>query len=203
MVNARRYSFAIEDREILTWPDHIAIEIFNPQPVMGLVRFDDTAVYHPRLIDHVLDLETDAEMTQSLEGGANRIENLQDWEIVEADLVNARALKLCNSLMNSDRGRITSAYGLVLREGAYLPPRSPDNAVASVTYLLDTDEPDPANGSNGRLSFTHRELQGWTAGEPEKIVPGVMMAYPATMLTAVLPYTGQRPRVLLNWHIAV
>lgn len=203
MPNARWYSFGVGDREILTWPDHVAIEIFNSQPVMGLVRFDDTNFYHPRLIEYILGLEADSDFTRPIEGGANQVNELQDWDIVEADLVNARALKLCNSLMNSDKGQIVSAYALVFRNGDYLPPRNPENAVASVTYLVDPGDAEPGSGSSGRLSFTHRHLEEWTAKEPQNMAPGVMLAYPAGMLSTVLPYAGQRPRILLNWHIVV
>lgn len=199
-INARYYAFKLGDQEILTWPDHIAIELFNRQPVMGLVRFRDSDAYHPRLLDYLSELQTDGEFSQTVEGGASKVNDLQDWDIPEADLITMRATKLCGDMMHCDKIRMTSAYGLILRQGNYLPPQVPDNAVASVCYVVDPGEVDPANGSSGKLSFTHRHLPGYTGQPPDPVTAGMMIAFPADMSSAALPYTGGRQRVLLYWH---
>jgi hypothetical protein len=198
--NARHYSFKLGEHEILTWPEHIAIELFNSQPTMGLVRFGDGDAYHPRLLSHILELEAESEFTQTVEGGAIKVNDLQDWDIVEADFITLRATKLCGDMMHSDKIRITSAYGLILRQGNYLPPQVSENAVASILYVVDPGEADPANGSSGKLSFTHQRLPGYTGHPPDPVTAGTMVAFPADMLSAALPYTGDRPRVLLYWH---
>lgn len=204
IINARHYAFSVGGQEVLTWPEHIAIDLFNQQPVMGAVRFSDGAAYHPRLVQQVMTLQAEGEMARRLEGGAVRIDDLQDWDIIEADLISLRAVKLCSDMMHSERVRIASAYGLVVQQGNYVPPQLPDDeaVVASVVYVVDAGETDPANGSSGKLSFTHRHLDGYTAQAPEPLTPGLMLAFPADMLSAALPYTGKRPRVLLYWHIA-
>lgn len=203
IINARHYAFKLGDQEILTWPEHIAIELFNQQPVMGAVRFTDGAAYHPRLLEHVMTLQAEGEMIQTLQGGAVRVDDLQAWDIVEADLITLRALKLCGDMMHSERVRIASAYGIVVGKDSYLPPQVPDEtAVASVVYIVDAGEMDANNGSSGKLSFTHRHLDGYTARSPEPVTSGLMLAFPADMLSTGLPYTGNHPRVLLYWHMA-
>jgi hypothetical protein len=201
LINARNYSFKLRDREIFTWPEQTAIRIFHQKPVMGLVHFTDTDAYHPQLIQYTLELEKDSDFTQPTEGGAKQVNALQDWDIVEADLINARALKLCGDMMHSEKVQVSSAYAVVFREGDHLPPKRPEKAEASVIYILDPGDEDPENGSSGRLSFTHKSIAGYTAGEPEPATAGVMLAFPADMLSATLPYTGTRPRILLVWHI--
>ncbi len=201
LINARNYSFKLRDREIFTWPEQTAIQIFNQQPVMGLVHFTDTDAYHPQLIQYTLDLEKDSDLSHPIKGGAKQVNALQDWDVVEADLVNARAVKLCADMMHSEKVQVSSAYALVFREGDYLPPKSAERAEASVIYLLDPGDEDPGNGSSGRLSFTHKSLAGYTVGEPKPATAGVMLAIPADMLSATLPYTGTCPRILLIWHM--
>ncbi|MCP5425977.1 MAG: hypothetical protein H6970_13060 [Gammaproteobacteria bacterium] len=202
LINANRHAFQVGDSELITWPERTAIEIFHQQPVMGLVRFHDTAAYHSTLSDYITRQAADPRAARPLPGGAYRLDGLLEWPLAEAELINTRALKLCMDLMHSERCRIDDAYALLLGERAYLPLQEPGMAVASVVYLLEPGEADPATG-NGRLSFTHRQLGLSPVQAPAHLAPGTLIAHPAAMRLAALPYSGQIPRILLIWHIAL
>jgi len=197
LINAHRYTFKLNSGEVITWPERTVIELFHQQPTLGLVHFHDTELYHPALRDQVLARVADS--NQKLRGGPCQISELQAWNTLEAELISTRALKLCSDLMHSERCRIVSAYALAFGETDYLPPQQPEQATASVVYVLEPGDAKPAS-SNGRLSFT-RPGTNQIVQAPERMTAGTFIAHPADMQLAALPYTGQQPRLLLIWHI--
>ncbi|MEE4376763.1 MAG: hypothetical protein V2J55_04515 [Candidatus Competibacteraceae bacterium] len=197
LINAHRYTFKLNSGEVITWPKRTVIELFHRQPTLGLVRFHDMDLYHPSLSDQVLQRAADSK--RKIKGGPSQIDELHAWNTPEAELISTRALKLCSDLMHSERCRIVSAYAMIFGETDYLPPQKPEQATASVVYVLEPGDADPA-GSNGRLCFT-RPGTNQTVQAPERVTAGTFLAHPADMQLAALPYTGQHPRVLLIWHI--
>ncbi|MEZ5582467.1 MAG: hypothetical protein R3F37_06700 [Candidatus Competibacteraceae bacterium] len=197
LINAHRHTFKFTHGEVITWPERTVIELFHRQPTMGLVRFHDKELYHPQLSAQVLQRATDS--SQKITGGPGRIDGLHTWNTPEAELISTRALKLCSDLMHSDRCRIASSYALVIGETDYLPPQQPERATASVVYLLEPGDADPA-GSNGRLSF-NRPGTNLAVQAPARVTTGTFIAHPADMQLAALPYSGKGERLLLIWHI--
>lgn len=181
---------ALEDGQILAWPEHLSIDLVHSRPTIGRVRFDDTERYHPALLselDHAVD---DRVRTAPRAGGHTRIEEFDAWDFPAAELVRLRAVKLCRALMNTNAIALASADMLVIRNGQHVPAHQPEGAIAALTYVL---------AGRGAFAFQHGSLGEFRFAVPEDTRAGDCFAAPASMILTVPPVASDEPLILVSF----
>jgi hypothetical protein len=112
-------------------------------------------------------------------------------------------------MLNCSHGFVDDCWANVYRNGDYCMPHSHLRSVASVVYMVDLGDEDPAHPLSGRFYFADPRLHISCETERDRmtrlVIPdlkaGSMIVFPGAMVHAVNPYTGQRPRITMSWNI--
>jgi hypothetical protein len=203
-------TISIQGKSKPVWPERQHVEIFNTRPHMLVTEWQDTADYHPRLIEHLLEREQSGELVHRMEIGGSKIRNVHEWGIPEADLVYERVLALYRHVMGQD-AMIDLSWANIYRKGDYLSPHSHDISQAAVVYMLDPGEPRTGQHPfSGSLVFTDPRLEACCPKQADcvnkevgvEMKPGTMMMFPAPLVHFVHPYMGERPRITIAFNIS-
>ena len=97
------HSIEIDGKTIEIWPDGLEIEGWL-EPVVNVVKFDDTEDFHRGLIAKIRDLEDDATFTKKYDHyiGNSKIFLLDQWSCPEADHIHGRAIALFKRVLDGD-----------------------------------------------------------------------------------------------------
>ena len=208
---AKRDGLALGARHLDVWPADQQLG-FADESIRGTV-FRDTTDYHPALIERILDLEKqkwNEDKPGSRILGGRKVHHIDQWEIPEADFINARAEAMFRQTLNSTQSHIDLSWANIYRRGDYVGPHSHRLSVASVVYCVDLGDPDPDDPHSGRLYFADPRLEICCNEQPGFMTTpffpiteaGAMLIWPAEVVHCVTPYMGERPRITLAWTIS-
>ncbi len=207
---AEARSVEIGREAIEIWPDGLEIQGWL-EPVVNVVQFDDTEVFHPGLIAKMRDLEDDATFTKKYDRyiGSSKIFHLDQWGCPEADLIHGRAIALFKRVFDSDEAVVDLSWTSVYRDGDYCIPHSHVRATASIVYFLDLGTDYPDGPGRGRFYFADPGLKICCQNEPQAMTTpcgpktrnGMMIIFPGKLVHFVDAYTEPGTRLTLSWNI--
>ncbi len=146
------HSVEIGGKAIEIWPAGLEIVDWL-EPVIKIVQFDDTEVFHRGLIAKIRDLEDDATFTKKYDNyiGSSKIYHLDQWGCPEADLIHERAIELFKRALGCDEAVVDLSWTSVYRDGDYCMAHSHVRATASIVYFLDLGTDNPEGPGHGRF----------------------------------------------------
>lgn len=193
-----------------SWPSDQKVERWQDSPVF-VARFRDTGTYHGGLVERILELEQDPELTKTWDRGAGsaKVYNVDQWACAEADLVHARALAFFKKVFRTDEVFVDLSWATIYRNGDGCVPHSHLRTLASLVYFLDLGESDPENRLSGQFLFVDPRMKLCCQHEPGRMTTpgaptlseGTMIMFPGDAVHYVAPYTGTRPRITLSWNL--
>jgi len=199
----------IAKQSIRIWPSRKIIEDRDGQAIKSTF-FQDHALYHPRLVDWLIDTHTKTDGSEYLFPGAcgSKIRDIHNWPLPEARLIQARALELFRRVTGKTSAITDTSWANILTDGDYCFPHSHVRSQASIVYMLDpgVEVPDPVAGRfsiiDPRINLCcQAELGRVTTPFIPDMPPGTMLIFPSEVVHYVSPYLGERPRITLAWNI--
>ncbi len=193
------------------WPSTQRLESAD-ESIRGTI-FRDSGDYHPALIARLLELETQKWVDDKPESrmlGGRKVHHIDQWDLAEADFINARAEELFRRTLGSATAHVDLSWANIYRKWDYVGPHAHRLSIASVVYFLDPGDPDPEDPHSGRLFFADPRLSICCSEQPgfmttpffPMVEPGTMLIWPSEVVHCVSPYTGERPRITLAWNIS-
>jgi len=200
----------IGPRRVKVWPEGQHIKNRGDR-VLGMTQFEDTECYHPALVKQVLELEADPAIkrTYNFAASGTKIHFLHGWTSPEAELLAARAKALYMRAYKQPEATIHVGWVNISRNGEYTMAHTHPDSTASIVYCLDPGGPDPNDPAAGQLHFVDPRYEACCRTHPgymttpfaPKMPPGAMIIFPSSLVHAVNPYRGTRPRITLAWDI--
>lgn len=192
------------------WPQGQRLQSRAGDRTLIATRFEDTETYHPALIARVLELAGGSPLTRQYirAFGGVKVERPAAWNSAEAALVGARAAALLREGMGISGIEPFESWANVYRRGDYSMPHSHPRAAASILYMLDPGDADPADPLSGQFAVLDPRYRDCCQDQPNyltnpimpKLLPGSMLLFPGWLVHGVNPYTGTRPRITLTWN---
>jgi hypothetical protein len=202
--------FEIGIRKLRVWPERQSLAALD-EPSIKVTTFADVERYHPALKRRVLELREDPAFRDYIfHGGCGtKVRNIDRWARLESDLIHARALALFRQVYGDAAPVLDDSWASVYDKGDYCMPHSHCRSVASVLYMLDPGDQDPADRTSGKFCFADPRIPVCCQNEPgrmtELLTPtlqeGSMMIFSSEWVHLVTPYAGTRPRITLSWNI--
>ena len=201
----------IGGRQVPVWPEGQEIRSLDGEGVVFKTDFADHEAYHPALQEalraRLADPAVGAQYGKAL--GGTKVYRLEDWEEPAARLVNARAIELYKRAVKSPAGVIDMGWANVYQPGDYIVAHAHIRSQGSVVYMLDDGEPDPEDRHAGlfgiidpRFSACCKLREGYMTHPFCPVMgPGSMIVFPSSLVHAVNPHAGGRPRVTLAWNL--
>jgi len=199
----------VNGEQFEVWPADQRVGPLGDETVR-LTDFNDAGRYHDLLIDKILAAESDPRQAEHLfRGGCGtKLRQLDAWRLPAARLVNARALRLCQSVLGDVPLFVDDAWANIYRPGDYCMPHSHLRSVASVVYFLSLGDPDPEHPMSGRFCIGDPRLHAccrmedgrMTHSLTPEVKAGTMIIFPSQLVHFVNPYTGHSPRITLAWN---
>jgi hypothetical protein len=210
-----QHYFQIGIRKLHTWPERQALYPLD-EPSVRVTKFADAEHYHPVLKRRALELRDDPELSHTIfegsKGGCGtKVRWIDRWGRIEADLVHARALSLFKQVYGLTGAVVDDSWASVYDKGDYCLPHSHHRSIASVLYMLDPGDQDPAELTGGKFCFADPRIAVCCQVEAGRMTQlltptleeGSMMIFPSEWVHLVTPYTGSRPRITLSWNMHV
>ena len=134
---------------------------------------------------------------------------IDDWNIPEANLVNARARAFFQKVFGQAESYIHVSWVNISRRGEYSLAHSHPDCMASVVYCLDKGDPNTEDPLDGQLAFVDPRYEACCRAQKDfmttpympKMAPGSMIIFPSSLVHAVNPYRGERPRITFSWDL--
>jgi hypothetical protein len=197
------------DRAVPVWPDGQSFVTLDG--IFHSTRFTDTDLYHPRLKQFILERERQASGIQRYgrSAGGTKLHYLERWGCAEATLVHERTLEFFRRALKCSTAVADMGRANVYRDGDYSLPHSHYRATASLVYFLDPGDADAKDLDAGRFSIVDPRLarcchvQEGCLTNPlySDMAPGTLIMFPGSVVHAVNPYRGERPRITLAWNV--
>ena len=193
----------------MVWHEKVRLRQVG-DPTIVTAFFDDAPSWHPAMIARLLELERDPEFGRRYEGcRGTKIDGIHRIDSPELRFATARAEELFRRVLGSADAIVDAAWANIYRRGDYCMPHSHIRATASLVYCVDPgeeDSHDPVSGrffiSDPRIATCCRPTPGYMT---TPLIPtmraGTFIIFPAQIVHAVNPYTGDRPRITLAWNI--
>ncbi len=197
-------------RKLRVWPERQALYPLDEASIKA-TGFLDIAHYHPALKRRTLELREDPGFRDYIfHGGCGtKVRTIDRWARLEADLIHARAIALFKQVFGDIPAVVDESWASVYDKGDYCMPHSHCRSIASILYMLDPGDQDPADRTGGRFCFADPRIPSCCQNEPgrmtELLIPnlkeGSMLIFPSEWVHLVTPYAGNRPRITLSWNI--
>ncbi len=216
MTQATATTLALEAGEIEIWPQSVAIQDWI-EPTVKIAVFEDTARFHPRLIERVLALETDPVLGKTFPGyvGSAKVYHVDRWNCPEAELIHRRALEMFHRVLGTDKVSVDLSWSNIYRNGDYCLPHSHVRSTASIVYFLElgldaeSDGDTHGGAGRGRFMFTdprmkvccREEAQAMTTPGGPIACNGMMLMFPSALVHMVDVYRLPGPRITLSWNL--
>jgi hypothetical protein len=191
------------------WPDSVRTKpLVDPDVVVA--TFADAVAWHDRLTSHLLELARDPAYGRRYPGCRGiKIDGIHRLDTPELRLATLRAQALFCRVVGASQAIVDAAWANIYSRGDYCMPHSHMRATASVVYCVDPGDDDPDDPLGGRLFIADPRLAACCRPVPNymtsPIVPkmraGTFIIFPAQLVHAVNPYSGERPRITLAWNI--
>ena len=201
----------IDGKNLAVWPEDQDVRPLDDQALVLKTSFHDHAAYRDALRSAVEkrcgEARSEGQYNRAL--GGTKIYRLEDWEEAAARLINARAVELFKRAVKSEDGHIDMAWANVYGSGDYAVAHSHIRSRGSVVYMLDDGEPDGEDPQAGRLMIIDPRFAPCCKVRPEYMTnpfcpllePGSMIVFPSSLVHAVNPHSGTRPRITIAWNI--
>ena len=205
-----RNHLLIGPRQVEIWPKDQAVASIDRS--IKLAKFQDVEVYHPALVERILDeearLRRDAPTDSRCHGG-QKVRGLLDWGMPEFELLNERAKSLFRRTLGCEEAVVDACWANVYRQWESIGPHSHRRATASFAYCLEEGDADPYCRFSGRFAFVDPRLEicCWvekghmTNPFYPDLSTGSMLIFPGKAVHCVSAYAGQKPRITLSWNI--
>jgi hypothetical protein len=193
------------------WPKGQEVRPLDDQGLVFKTRFADHEQYQGELISAIerrrADPAVKAQYKRAL--GGTKVYRLEDWDEPAARLINARAVETFKRAINSKEGHIDMAWANVYGSGDYAVAHSHIRSRGSVVYMLDDGAPDGTDPQAGLFMIIDPRFAPCCKIRPEYMTnpfcptlePGSMIAFPSSLVHAVNPHGGARPRITFAWNI--
>lgn len=198
----------VRGKNVNVWPAETEVLELIDCPSTYLVEFSDTASYHEKLKERILELEKDQNQTHRFNIGGSKVRYVHEWGTAEAKLINARATAFFCQAVGRTNAVITASWASVSRKHEYLAGHSHNDCIASVVYVLDKGNAETDNVLDGRFAITDPRVPGCCNLEEGRVTmevapdmfEGSMIIFPSEFVHHVHPYTGDEPRITLAWN---
>lgn len=197
------------DRAVPVWPDGQSFDTLDG--ILHSTRFTDIDLYHPRLKQVILEMVQQASAIKrwGRSTGGTKVHHLDRWGCAEAILVQERALEFFRRALKRSTAVADLGWANVYRDGDYCLPHSHYRATASLVYFLDPGDADAKDPDAGRFGIVDpRYARCCTYQEGclttpfyADMTPGSLIMFPGSVVHAVNPYRGERPRITLSWNV--
>lgn len=200
----------IGGKKLAVWPDGQKVTEWG-DPYLLQTTFTDTEQYHPGLIELINRLEP--ELREKTWFGpqacGTKIYNTAEWNSPAADFLTLRAQALFRQVRKTPEAHVDFSWASAYRNRDFCPPHSHLRAFASIVYMLDPGDADPADESSGQFWISDPRIQGSCGTQPgcmtnpvsPAMVPGTMLIFPGEVVHNVWPYNGKRLRITMSWNI--
>jgi len=203
-------SVSIGGQEFTVWPAGQGVELLAA-PNMAVTDFEDCVLYHPGLMQVILQMEHDEQFRDWIfKGGCGtKVRNPHLWQRPEADLIHARAMRMAARALGVEEVFVDECWANVYRKGDYCMPHSHLRSSASLIYMVDPGDILEDDPLSGRLCFGDPRIPFCCAHEPGRMTQlltpeidaGSLLIFPSDYIHSVNPYNGERPRVTMSWNI--
>ena len=203
-------SIRIGTRDFPVWPEGQPVKGRGDR-VIAMTSFADAPDFHPALIEKMLKLYEDPSVKRmcSPSSAGTKIHVIDDWNIPEANLVNARARAFFQKVFGQAESYIHVSWVNISRRGEYSLAHSHPDCMASVVYCLDKGDSNPEDPLDGQLAFVDPRYEACCRAQKDfmttpympKMAPGSMIIFPSSLVHAVNPYRGERPRITFSWDL--
>ena len=191
-------------------PPGQALRPLDPQ--IWMTVFEDTALYHPRLVAKVEEREAVRRIEDPTEAGClggQKLRDMNDWGFPEVDLLNARVKALFRRQAKCREAYIDNSWINIYRRHDYIAPHCHRRSLLSAVYCLAAGEETPADPMSGdfcivdpRLDICCQEQKHYmTTPLHIKLRAGALVMFPSYLLHMVTPYLGDRPRITVAWNL--
>ncbi|HWA41626.1 MAG TPA: putative 2OG-Fe(II) oxygenase [Hypericibacter adhaerens] len=194
-----------------TWPEGQRVRR-QKSAELTLTRFADSEDHRPALMAAILRLAQGSRFARRYirAFGGIKVDHVAEWEVPEADLVEARACEFYRRIHGVAGLRVLESWANIYRQGDYSMPHSHPGAAVSVVYFLDLGDPDPRDPISGQFAVFDPRVSACCRDQPDcltnpfmpKLEAGTMILFPGWLVHGVNPYTGERPRITLTWNLA-
>ena len=191
------------------WPEGHAFDTLDG--ILHSTRFNDTDLYHPQLKQLILEKAQQASGAKRYgrSSGGTKLHYFERWDSAEAILIHERALELFRRALKHVTAVADIAWVNVYRDGDYCMPHSHCRATASLVYFVDPGDADAGDPDAGRFSIVDPRLARCCPVQEScltnslyaEMTPGSLIMFPGTVVHAVNPYHGKRPRITISWNI--
>ena len=203
-------SIRIDGRDFPVWPENQPIKGRGDR-VIAMTHFADAPDYHPGLTEKILKLYEDPSVKRmySPSSAGTKIHMIDSWNIPEAELVNARARAFFQKVFGQSESHVHVSWANFSRRGEYSMAHSHPDCMAAAVYALDNGEPNPEDPLEGQLAFIDPRYEACCRAQKDymttpflpKMPPGTLIIFPSTLVHAVNPYRGERPRITFSWDL--
>jgi hypothetical protein len=204
-------AFEVGERQIPVWPEGQEIRSLDGEGVVFKTSFADHADYHPALHQalqaRLADPTVRAQYGKAM--GGTKIYRLEDWEESAVRLINARAIELYKRAVKSPTGVVDMGWANVYQPGDYIVAHAHIRSQGSVVYMLDDGDPDPEERHAGLFGIIDPRFSACCKMRANYMThpfcpvmeAGSMIVFPSSLVHAVNPHAGARPRITLAWNL--
>ena len=204
-------SEAINGHDVPLWPEGQEIRALDEKGLVLRTDFADADILNEGLRAEIEKRLSDPKISQQRNRslGGNKLYRVEDWDTPAARILNARACALFKHALKRDNAAIDMAWANVYGKGDYVMAHSHIRSKGSVVYMMDEgekveDDPlsglfsiiDPRFGPCCKIAEHHM-----TNPFSPKLTAGAMIVFPSSLVHAVNPYGGVRPRITFSWNI--
>jgi len=201
----------VAGRSLPIWPEDQILRPLDDKAVVFRTDFADHDLYADELraaIDAKLaDPQVQSQYGRAL--GGTKIYRVEDWESPAVRLLNARAIAAYKRAVKSPTGVVDLGWVNVYGSGDYVVAHSHIRSHASVVYMLDEGDPDPADKFSGLFAIIDPRYEpcckvasGYMTNPfSPKLRGGAMIVFPSSLVHSVFPYGGKRPRITFAWNM--
>lgn len=179
---------------------------------LTLTRFADSEDYRPALAAAILQRAKGSRFARHYirAFGGTKVDHIAEWEVPEADLVEARACEFYRRVHGVGDLLVLESWANVYQRADYSMPHSHPRAAVSVVYFLDLGDGDPQDPLSGQFAVLDPRVRACCQDQPDcltnpfmpRLEAGMMILFPGWLVHGVNPYTGERPRITLTWNLA-
>lgn len=191
----------------IAWHPQQKVQSLGDPRIFGTV-FQDTALYHPELIERVCK-QAETMPRNSRAVGGKKVRDAETWQLPSAQLITWRVLRLFCLTQGVPEAHVLDRWANVMVDGDYSTPHSHYDTQSALLYVLDPGDENPAEPMDGNFEIIDPRIPVCCPYQPErpirgmspKLLPGMMILFPAEFLHHVRPYSGRRPRLTMAWNI--
>ncbi|MDX1964871.1 MAG: putative 2OG-Fe(II) oxygenase [Pirellulales bacterium] len=191
----------------VAWHPQQPIQNLGDPRIFGTV-FQDAPLFHPELVEYICRKAATVPRNKRAVGG-RKVRDAETWNLPGMQLITWRVLQFYRQALNLSDAYVVDRWANVMVDRDYSTPHSHYDTESAVLYILDPGDEDLEEPMDGNFEIIDSRIPLCCPYQPErpirgispKLVPGMMIVFPAEYLHHVRPYSGRRPRITMAWNV--